>query len=60
MKRNYTPCIDICQFSGKNNWCIGCGRTREESQKWRSMKPYAKNLLLKELKKRMCQIDVKK
>ena len=57
MKRNYTPCVEICQFPGKNKWCIGCGRTREETKKWKSMKPFAKALLLKELKKRMSQVS---
>ena len=56
MKRNNSPCIDVCKFSGKNNWCLGCGRTREECKKWKSMKPYAKSILFKELKRRMSQI----
>ena len=43
MKRNGSPCIDICHFSRKSGWCKGCGRTREEAKKWRSIKPFAKN-----------------
>ena len=33
MKHNKSPCIDICQFTGKNSWCIGCGRTPDECKK---------------------------
>ena len=53
MKRNRSPCIDICQFTGKNSWCIGCGRTRDECKKWKKMKPYAITRLRKDLEKRM-------
>lgn len=56
MKRNQSPCIDVCEFSGPKGWCLGCGRTREECNEWKSMKPYAKNILVKELKKRMVKI----
>ena len=46
-KRNKSPCIDICEFVQPNGWCVGCGRTRDECQKWKSMKPYAKVALKK-------------
>jgi len=57
MKRQKSPCIDVCEFKGPKGWCIGCGRTEEESKKWKVMKPYAKNALEKELKKRMNKIN---
>ena len=41
MKKKKSPCIDICEFSGPKGWCIGCGRTRDECQKWKTLKPYA-------------------
>ncbi|MEM7018187.1 MAG: DUF1289 domain-containing protein [Pseudomonadota bacterium] len=56
MKRPKSPCIDVCEFVGPNGWCLGCGRTRQESQKWKAMKPYARNILQKELQKRISQI----
>ncbi|MBE1277800.1 DUF1289 domain-containing protein [Enterovibrio norvegicus] len=59
MKRNQSPCIDVCDFSAPKGWCVGCGRTREECQKWKAMKPYDKNILQKELKKRMSKIRAK-
>mgnify|MGYP003296986167 CR=1 FL=1 len=40
MKSQKSPCIDVCKFTGQNGWCIGCGRTREECQKWKKMKPF--------------------
>ena len=52
-KRDKSPCIDVCEFSGPKGWCLGCGRTQRECNDWRSMKPYAKNILSKELHKRM-------
>ncbi|MDO8827661.1 DUF1289 domain-containing protein [Methylophaga sp.] len=55
-----SPCIDICEFVGPKGWCAGCGRTREECQQWKKMKPYTKNLLQNSLKKRMSQMKVDK
>jgi len=57
MKKQKSPCIDICDFSGPKGWCIGCGRTRLECDRWKSMKPYDKNILGNELKKRMAKIN---
>ena len=45
MKRSKSPCIDICDFSGTKGSCLGRGRTREESPKWKSMKPYARQAI---------------
>lgn len=53
MKKQKTPCIDQCEFSGPKNWCLGCGRTRQESQKWKNMKPFDKTKIEKALPKRM-------
>ena len=45
MKKAKSPCIDVCKFIGPNGWCLGCGRTRDETRKWKSLKPYdIKNL----------------
>ncbi|QPJ62517.1 MAG: DUF1289 domain-containing protein [Candidatus Nitronauta litoralis] len=59
MKRQKSPCIDVCEFSGPKGWCLGCGRTRPECRKWKEMKPYDRNILQKKLKKRMFQIGAK-
>ena len=56
MKRKNSLCIDICQFYGKNSWCRGCGRTRDEARKWKSIKPFAKTAILKDLARRIAII----
>ena len=35
VKKPKSPCIDVCEFSGPNGWCVGCGRTREETARWK-------------------------
>ena len=60
MKRNKSPCIDVCQFLGKNSWCIGCGRTLDECKKWKNMKPFATMRLLRDLEKRMIILNGEK
>ena len=60
MKRRKSPCIDVCEFSGPYGWCLGCGRSRQECQKWKKLKPYEINIIQKELKKRLSQIEHKK
>ena len=57
MKRNYSPCINLCKFSGKKEWCLGCGRTRQECREWKVMKTYKRILLNKKLLRRMLQIS---
>ncbi|MGH1537458.1 MAG: DUF1289 domain-containing protein [Gammaproteobacteria bacterium] len=56
MKRQKSPCIDVCEFAGPKGWCLGCGRTQQECQKWKVMKPYAKNTLEKELQRRISKM----
>ena len=51
MKKPKSPCIDVCNFSGPNGWCLGCGRTRNECQRWKKMKPYEIKNINKELNK---------
>ena len=57
MKRKNSPCIDICQFSRKTGWCRGCGRTRDEARRWKSIKPFAKTAILKDLARRIAIIE---
>ena len=56
MKRQKSPCIDICEFSGPKGWCIGFGRTRDECRRWKKLNPYATKSLRKELSKRIEQM----
>lgn len=41
-----TPCIDVCKFDKKSDWCIGCGRTKDECRDWKR----ASKKRLKEIK----------
>jgi predicted Fe-S protein YdhL (DUF1289 family) len=58
VKHKKSPCKRICEFSGQNGWCEGCGRTRQECKQWKAMKPFDRRILLKELKKRMSKINI--
>ncbi len=53
MKSKRSPCIDVCKFTEKNGWCLGCGRTKEEAGKWKKLKPYDIKVLEKQLQKRL-------
>ena len=55
-KKKKSPCIDVCRYEGPKGWCIACGLTIRESREWRSMKPYDKNILLKQLQKRQPEL----
>ena len=53
MKSKKSSCIDICKFTGKNGWCLGCGRTKIEARKWKNLKPYVIKTLEKQFQKRL-------
>ena len=57
MKRKKSPCIGVCEFSGRNGWCTGCGLSLEEAHKWKKLKPYDKKALEKKLKKRLSSLE---
>ena len=59
MKPAKSPCIDICDFSGPKGWCLGCGRTRSECDKWKKMRPYDIKVLQGQLQKRLVQMTEK-
>ena len=56
MKSNQSPCIHVCDFSGPNGWCKGCGRTKKECFDWKKMSIYNKKKLKKKLDKRLQQL----
>ena len=53
MYKAISPCIDVCKFIGPNGWWLGCGRTKDETRKWKSLKPYDIKNLQKILQKRI-------
>jgi predicted Fe-S protein YdhL (DUF1289 family) len=58
-KKSKSPCVSICEFSGPKGWCIGCGLTRPECGKWKSLKPFDRTNLEKELKRRLTKMGKK-
>ena len=56
MKKNKSPCIDVCDFSGPYGWCLGRGRTRSECDKWKKLRPYDIKIIQKQLEKRLSLI----
>ncbi|WP_366872519.1 DUF1289 domain-containing protein [uncultured Brevundimonas sp.] len=48
-----SPCIDVCRFDGRTGWCVGCGRSVPEIRSWRKMQPRARQLILKDLTRRL-------
>ena len=56
MKKKKSPCIDVCDFSGPNGWCLGCGRTRNECGRWKKLRPYDIQMIQKQLKRRLATI----
>ena len=57
-KKVITPCVSICRLD-KENICIGCGRTKEESQKWKNLKPFIQKKIINKLKKRKEKMGIK-
>ena len=53
MKKQKSPCIDICKCTGPNGLCLGCARTREEARKWKKFKPFDIKIMKKTLQRRM-------
>lgn len=51
--RSELPCIDVCRFERRTGWCVGCGRTASEVRAWRKMRPYARQALSGDLKRRL-------
>ncbi|OYW19329.1 DUF1289 domain-containing protein [Phenylobacterium sp.] len=51
------PCISVCSFDGRSGWCIGCGRTVPEIRAWRKMQPRARQMMSKDLKRRVDRLS---
>ena len=58
-KRKKSPCVDVCRYPGPKGWCVACGMTMTESRAWYTMKPYDRNALLSQLKRRVSQLKAR-
>ena len=47
-----SPCTNVCKYDTKEEFCIGCYRTKEELQDWWIMTREQKLETLKKLKER--------
>ena len=56
-KKKKSPCIDVCKYKGPNGWCTACGMTSKESRDWKSMKPYNRTILQKQLDRRKVEMN---
>ncbi|HCH64815.1 MAG: DUF1289 domain-containing protein [Deltaproteobacteria bacterium] len=59
-KRSKHPCVGVCVYIGPKRWCLACGLTSSECRTWRSMKPYGRNVLLKELERRKAELKARR
>jgi hypothetical protein len=48
-KKLLSPCVSICQMDPKDEFCLGCFRTRSEIASWTSMDQKDQMLLLESL-----------
>ncbi len=56
MEKPNSPCDEYCDFAGPKGWCLSCGRTRAECDKWWKMTPQDAHRHLHELAKRKLMI----
>ena len=56
MKKPKGPCIDICDFSGPNGWCLGCGRTSKECAVWKKLNPFNSKIFGRQLAMQMSKM----
>jgi predicted Fe-S protein YdhL (DUF1289 family) len=47
-----SPCVGICSLDPKTDWCIGCGRSRQEIAGWRRASPQEQDAILARLPER--------
>ncbi|MBU1383276.1 MAG: DUF1289 domain-containing protein [Alphaproteobacteria bacterium] len=52
-----SPCTDVCCFDGRTGWCVGCGRSVPEVRSWRKMPPRTRQLILRELTRRLRRLE---
>ena len=47
-----TPCVLVCVIHPKTGLCLGCYRTNDEIERWRSYTDEERAALMKELRER--------
>jgi len=54
-----STCIDLCAFDGKTGWCRGCGRTLQETRRWRKAQPHELRKITAELPRRLTRLKAR-
>lgn len=52
-----TPCINVCQVSGRTGWCEGCFRTLKEIAGWRRMTDAERDAVMADLPNRRAAVS---
>ncbi len=55
-----TPCIKICVVDPETQFCIGCGRTRDEIAGWIGMGAPARHAVMLALPERVATLTLRK
>jgi uncharacterized protein len=55
-----TPCVKICVVDPETQFCIGCGRTRDEIASWIGMGAVARHEIMVALPERVATLTLRK
>ena len=55
-----TPCVKICVVDPETQFCIGCGRTRDEIAGWIGMGPGSRHAIMLALPERVATLTLRK
>ncbi len=55
-----TPCVKVCVVDPETQFCIGCGRTRDEIAGWIAMPPATRHHIIETLPDRMATLTLRK
>jgi uncharacterized protein len=55
-----TPCVKICVVDPETQFCIGCGRTRDEIASWIGMGTQARHEVMEALPERVATLTLRK
>lgn len=55
-----TPCVKVCVVDPETQFCIGCGRTRDEIASWIGMTPVVRHQIIETLPERMASLTLRK
>lgn len=53
-----SPCTGVCKLDDATGWCLGCGRSGDEMDGWRSAPPERREAIWSEIPARLAQLGV--